>query len=601
MAHRCRSRLDVQTLAATAATGELGRMNRTIRRREAVAEAALPGDLHPLLRRLYANRGINAADELDLSLSRLIPVSRLGGIDAAVDLLCEHFSRGSRIIVVGDFDADGATSTALVIRQLRGLGFKHVDFLVPNRFQYGYGLTPEIVKLAAESRPGLIVTVDNGISSHAGVDAATALGIQTLITDHHLAPASVPAANAIVNPNAPGDTFPSKALAGVGVAFYLMAALTRAMQERGLCKKAPPVADLLDLVALGTIADLVPLDRNNRILVHQGLRRIRAGRCIAGIRALLEASNCIPANVVASHLGYQIGPRLNAAGRLDDMSIGIQCLLTDDPNTARLLAARLTQLNCDRKELELQMQQDALMAIADMRAEDPQLPLGLCLFDETWHQGVVGLVASRVKERVHRPVIALARADANTLKGSARSVPGVHIRDVLDAVATRHPGLIEKFGGHAMAAGLTLPAASLETFRAEFDAEVRRWMSIEDTIGVVHSDGVLQHDELTLDVARLLQEAGPWGQAFPEPLFDGLFEVRNVRVLGERHLKLEVCAEGHDGRALPCEAIAFRHFDHDDAPVVRPDSRVELAYRLDVNRYNGSERLQLVVEYLRVV
>lgn len=571
-------------------------LNRTIRRREAGGSLALPGELHPLLKRLYANRGINEADDLDLGLAKLIPVSRLGGVDAAVNLLCEHFRRGSRIVVVGDFDADGATSTALVVRQLRGLGFKHVDFLVPNRFQYGYGLTPEIVQLAAEVQPGLIVTVDNGISSHAGVAAATALGIETLITDHHLAPPSVPAANAIVNPNAPGDSFPSKALAGVGVAFYLMAALTRAMQERGLCGNAPAVADLLDLVALGTVADLVPLDRNNRVLVHQGLRRIRAGRCVAGIRALLEAANCIPGNIVAADLGFQIGPRLNAAGRLDDMSIGIQCLLTDDPNSARLLAARLTQLNTDRKELELQMQQEALMAIADMRAEDPQLPLGLCLFDESWHQGVVGLVASRVKERVNRPVIALARADANTLKGSARSISGVHIRDVLDAVATRCPGLIEKFGGHAMAAGLTLPAATLETFRAEFDTEVRRWMSVEDTIGVVHSDGVLQHDELTLDIARLLQQAGPWGQSFPEPLFDGCFEVRNVRILGERHLKLEVRAGG-----ASCEAIAFRHFDHDDAPHVQPDSQVELAYRLDVNRFNGSERLQLVVEYLRVL
>jgi single-stranded-DNA-specific exonuclease len=575
-------------------------LNRKIRRREASVETVLPGDLHPLLRRLYANRGINAADDLDLGLARLIPVSRLGGIDAAVELLCEHFRRRSRIVVVGDFDADGATSTALVVRQLGRLGFQDVDFLVPNRFQYGYGLTPEIVQLAAASRPGLIVTVDNGISSHAGVATAASLGIQTLITDHHLAPATLPAADAIVNPNAPGDSFPSKALAGVGVAFYLMAALTRAMQERGLCSNAPPVAELLDLVALGTIADLVPLDRNNRVLVHQGLRRIRAGRCVAGIRALLEAANCIPANVVAADLGFQIGPRLNAAGRLDDMSIGIQCLLTDDPGKARLLAARLTQLNSDRKELELQMQQEALMAIADMRAEDPHLPLGLCLFDETWHQGVVGLVASRVKERVHRPVVALARADANTLKGSARSIPGVHIRDVLDAVATRNPGLIEKFGGHAMAAGLTLPAATLDTFRAEFDAEVRRWMSIEDTIGVVHSDGALRHDELTLEVAKLLQQAGPWGQSFPEPLFDGCFHVRNVRILGERHLKLEVCADEGAGGAT-CEAIAFRHFDHDDAPHVQPDCRVELAYRLDVNRFNGSERLQLVVEYLRVL
>src|SRR5687768_7034277 len=509
----------------------MGRMlSRTIRRRDTGALPGLPEDLHPLLRRLYANRGISEPTDLDLGLARLIPVSQLGGINAAVDLLCEHYHRGSRIVVVGDFDADGATSTALVVRHLTRLGFKNVTFLVPNRFQYGYGLTPEIVQLAAEVRPGLIVTVDNGISSHAGVAMATSLGIETLITDHHLAPATVPAANAIVNPNAPGDTFPSKALAGVGVAFYLMAALTRAMQERGLVANPPAVAELLDLVALGTVADLVPLDRNNRVLVHQGLRRIRAGRCVAGIRALLEAANCIPANIVAADLGYQIGPRLNAAGRLDDMSIGIQCLLTDDPNMARMLAARLTQLNTDRKELELQMQQEALLAIADMRAEDPMLPLGLCLFDESWHQGVVGLVASRVKERVNRPVIALARADATTLKGSARSISGVHIRDVLDTVATRHPGLIEKFGGHAMAAGLTLPAAGLEKFRSEFDAEVRRWMSIEDTMGIVHSDGSLRQEELTLDVARLLQQAGPWGQSFPEPLFDGCFEIGRAHV-----------------------------------------------------------------------
>lgn len=575
-------------------------LSRTIRRRDIGTLPAFPEDLHPLLRRLYANRGVCEPTDLDLGLARLIPVSQLGGINAAVDLLCDHYRRGSRIVVVGDFDADGATSTALVVRQLTRLGFKNVTFLVPNRFQYGYGLTPEIVQLAAEGQPGLIVTVDNGISSHAGVLAATSLGIETLITDHHLAAASLPAAQAIVNPNAPGDAFPSKALAGVGVAFYLMAALTKAMVDRGLSLNPAPVAELLDLVALGTIADLVPLDRNNRVLVHQGLRRIRAGRCIAGIRALLEAANCVPSNCVASDLGYQIGPRLNAAGRLDDMSIGIQCLLTDDPGMARLLAARLSQFNTDRKELELQMQQEAFSAIADMRAEDPELPLGLCLFDESWHQGVVGLVASRVKERVNRPVIALARADGQTLKGSARSISGVHIRDVLDTVATRHPGLIEKFGGHAMAAGLTLPAAGLEKFRSEFDAEVRRWMSIDDTIGVVHSDGSLRQEELTIDVARLLQQAGPWGQSFPEPMFDGCFEVRNVRVLGERHLKLEVRSADGPGSAS-CEAIAFRHFDHEDAPEVQPDSRVELAYRLDVNRYNGSERLQLVVEYLRVL
>ncbi|MGH8175453.1 MAG: single-stranded-DNA-specific exonuclease RecJ [Steroidobacter sp.] len=572
-------------------------MIRTIRRRAEVRPEGLPVELHPILRRLYAARGVSAAVDLDLGLNQLIPVSQLGGVAHAVELLCAHYARDSKIIVVGDFDADGATSTALVVRQLTLLGFRQVGFLVPNRFQFGYGLTPQIVRLAADQQPALIITVDNGVSSHAGVAEAAALGIETLITDHHLAAATLPAATAIVNPNAPGDAFPSKALAGVGVAFYLMAALTREMQTRGLCANPPPVADLLDLVALGTIADLVPLDRNNRILVQQGLRRIRAGRCTAGVRALLESANRAPLQVVAADLGFQLGPRLNAAGRLDDMTVGIQCLLTDDPAAARLLAARLAQLNQDRKELELQMQQEALFAIEEMRAEDPSLPLGLCLFDESWHQGVVGLVASRVKDRVHRPVIALARADETTLKGSARSVAGVHIRDVLDAIATRHPGLIEKFGGHAMAAGLTLPAQGLATFRAAFDDEVRRWMKVEDTQGVVHSDGALTCDELTVEIARLLRDSGPWGQAFPEPMFDGCFNVRSIRVLGERHLKLEV----QNGDGPGCEAIAFRHFDHDDAPQVRPNNRVELAYRLDVNQWNGTERLQLVVEYLRVL
>jgi single-stranded-DNA-specific exonuclease len=572
-------------------------MVRTIRRRECTLSETLPADLHPLLKRVYAARGVSAPSELQLGLDQLIPVRQLGGVSSAVELLCEHFKRRSRIVVVGDFDADGATSTALVVRQLTRLGFSHVDFIVPNRFEYGYGLTPEIVRLAAERQPHLIITVDNGISSLAGVAEANTLGIQTLITDHHLAGPTLPAAAVIVNPNAPGEAFASKALSGVGVAFYVMAALTREMHTQGLCTQHVPVADLLDLVALGTVADLVPLDRNNRILVHQGLRRIRSGRCVAGIRALLESANRSPANIVAGDLGFQLGPRLNAAGRLDDMTVGIQCLLSDDLASARMLAARLAQLNQDRRELELQMQQEAMVAIAEMRVEDPTLPLGLCLYDETWHQGVVGLVASRVKDRVHRPVIALARADEQTLKGSARSVPGVHIRDVLDAIATRHPGLIDKFGGHAMAAGLSLPIERLAQFRSAFDLEVQRWISKDDTVGIVHSDGALMPEELTLDVARLLRESGPWGQAFPEPVFDGAFRVRTVRVLGERHLKLEIC----DGEGPPCEAVAFRHFDHDDAPLVAPDSRVELAYRLDVNRYNGTERLQLMVEYLRVL
>lgn len=569
---------------------------RVIRRRPLADGIEFPAQLHPLLQRLYASRGVREAQDLELTLDRLIPVGQLGGIDAAVALLLRHRERGSRIIVVGDFDADGATSTALVVRHLRRLGFPEVGFLVPNRFEYGYGLTPGIVQLAAVQQPKLIITVDNGISSHAGVDAATLLGIETLVTDHHLPAATLPAATAIVNPNSPGETFPSKSLAGVGVAFYLMAALTREMQLRGLITQPPPVAELLDLVALGTVADLVPLDRNNRVLVHQGLRRIRAGRASQGIRALLEAAGKMPERVVASDLGFQVAPRLNAAGRLDDMTIGIQCLLTDNASEARQLAARLSQLNHDRRELEQQMQHEALQAVTDM-TDTASLPLGLCLFDESWHQGVVGLVASRIKDRVHRPVIALARGDAQSLKGSARSIGGVHIRDVLDAVATRHPGLIEKFGGHAMAAGLTLPASRLEEFRVAFDEEVCRWMTIDDTKGVVHSDGELRANELTLDIAQLLRRSGPWGQAFPEPLFDGCFQVRNTRVLGERHLKLEV--RHVDGTT--CEAIAFRHFDHDDVPPVAPNAQVELAYRLDVNHYNGTERLQLIVEHLRLI
>ena len=569
---------------------------RLIRRRNAGCSDGLPAQLHPVVRRVYAGRGVQQAQELDLALEHLIPVRSLGGIAAAVDLLLHHRDHGSRIVVVGDFDADGATSTALVVRQLRRLGFPDVQFIVPNRFQFGYGLTPEIVRLVAERRPQLIVTVDNGMSSHAGVLEARAFGIDVLITDHHLPGATAPSAAAIVNPNAADESFASKALAGVGVAFYTMAALTREMMSRGLVPSSATVAELLDLVALGTVADLVPLDYNNRILVHQGLRRIRAGRCVPGIRALIEAAERTLSQVIAADLGFQIGPRLNAAGRLDDMTIGIQCLLADDLTEARVLAARLTQLNRDRRELEQRMQQEALATLADMRAEDPALPLGLCLFDETWHQGVVGLVAARVKDRLHRPVIAMARGDEQMLKGSARSVPGVHIRDVLDAIAAREPDLIDKFGGHAMAAGLSVRAERLERFQAAFDEEVRRWLAPDAIAGVIDSDGELSAVELCLDTAQALRAAGPWGQAFPEPLFDGHFCVRETRVLGDRHLKLKLALDN----GVACEAIAFRHFDDDDACVVRPDQRVQLAYRADINHYNGTDRLQLVVEHVAV-
>ena len=551
----------------------------------------------PLLQRLYALRGVRDATELDLSLERLIPVSELKGVQPAVELLLHHFQQQSRIMIIGDFDTDGATSTALMVRQLRRLGYQHVDYLVPNRFKFGYGLTPEIVALAAQSNPDLIVTVDNGMSSIAGVAAANALGIQVLITDHHLAGAELPAAVAIVNPNAVDNAFASKALAGVGVAFYVMAALTRAMQLQALVSKDnTSVAELLDLVALGTVADVVPLDVNNRILVAQGLKRIRAGRCVPGIRALLAVANKRFETCVATDLGFQAGPRLNAAGRLDDMRLGIQCLLTDDEGQARIMVAQLNQLNLDRRDIETQMQAEAMAALTDMQLNEEALPLGLCLYDDSWHQGVVGLVASRIKDRVNRPVIAMAKADDNILKGSARSIPGVHIRDVLDAIATRHPQLIDKFGGHAMAAGLSIQAQNLELFQKAFDEEVQRWMTHDDAVGIVHSDGELTATDFTLDTARLLRESGPWGQNFPEPLFDGEYRVVETRILGERHLKLKVQV----GNGA-CEALAFRYFDHDDAMPIVANDRVHLAYRLDANEYQGVERLQLIVEQLQKV
>lgn len=573
-------------------------MTRRVIRRRSFPQVCPEGlDASPLLSRLYAFRGVTTAKELDQSLESMIPISALGGVDQAVELLLKHFQRQSRVIIIGDFDTDGATSTALVVRQLRRLGFENVDFIVPNRFTFGYGLTPEIVALAAKQSPELIITVDNGISSVAGVEAANALGIEVLVTDHHLSGAQLPRAAAIVNPNVPNNAFPSKSLAGVGVAFYVMAGLTRAMTQQGLVTTdIASAAKLLDLVALGTIADVVTLDANNRILVAQGMRRIRAGRCVPGILALLESANKRIENCVSSDLGFQIGPRLNAAGRLDDMTLGIQCLLTDDLTQARAIAAQLTQLNLDRREIEQQMQIEAMAILSDMQLDDESLPLGVCLYEESWHQGVVGLVASRVKERVHRPVIAMAKADERTLKGSARSVPKVRIRDVLDAVAVRHPGLIDKFGGHDMAAGLSIGVDKLDDFRAAFDAEVARWMTHEDAVGVVLTDGELELNEFTLDVAKQLREAGPWGQGFAEPLFDGQFAVVEAKTVGERHLKLKLVHAD-----VACEAMYFGYFDLEDAPIIARGDRVSMAYRLDVNEFRGEQRLQLLVDYLEKI
>ena len=570
-------------------------MKLRIVRRSAAPAATLPGALHPVLGRVYAARGVQGPADLDTSLERLLPVGTLEGIPAAVDLLLRHRS-GGRVLVIGDFDADGATSSALMVRALRGLGFAGVDFLVPNRFRFGYGLTPEIVALALTRAPSLLVTVDNGVSSHAGVAAARAAGIDVLITDHHLPGAQLPDANVIVNPNLGDSRFGSRALAGVGVAFYVMAALRRRLDAMGLAGGAPGVAELLDLVALGTVADVVPLDANNRVLVAQGLKRIRAGRCVPGIRALLDIAGRSAPDLTATDLAFGVAPRLNAAGRIDDMTVGIQCLLAADPATAQALAARLDELNQERRSIEAKMQQEALAAV---RCLGPEAAggierCGVCLYDPSWHQGVVGLVASRVKDRLRRPVVAFASAEGGSLRGSARSVAGIHIRDVFDAIAARHPELISRFGGHAMAAGLMLEHAKLDEFARAFDAEVARWVAGAPAADAVETDGELTLAEIALETAQALRAGGPWGQAFPEPTFDGVFNLRDARVIAGKHLKMWAEVP-RSGRAF--DAIAFNHVE-EGAQFEPPAGPAHLVYRLDVNEYLGEKRLQLLVDHV---
>jgi single-stranded-DNA-specific exonuclease len=567
---------------------------RIVRRIAPPAVADLPVELHPVLRRVYAARAVESAEDYEYSLDRLLPLATLGGLSTAVDLLQDAITAHRRILVVGDFDADGATSCALCMRALGAMGASDVRYLVPNRFDYGYGLTPEIVAVAADLDPALIITVDNGISSHDGVEAARQLGIRVLITDHHLAGETLPAADAIVNPNLPGDPFPSKYLAGVGVAFYVMLALRARLRESGWFGQQgivePNLAQYLDLVALGTVADVVPLDRNNRILVQQGLMRIRAGRCVPGISALLDAGNRNPRGAVADDLGFAVGPRLNAAGRLDDMSLGIECLLADDESAARDMAQQLDALNRDRKEIEAEMQAQALTALGELDLPDDDLPTGLCLFDPEWHQGVIGILAARIKQRFHRPAIVFARSQNDEIKGSARSVPGLHIRDVLGAVATRHPGMVGKFGGHAMAAGLTLAESDFDAFSRAFDAEVSKHLSADDLATVIWSDGQLDDDELSLDTARLLREGGPWGQGFPAPVFDGDFTILGQRVVGDHHLKLSLQPVAGHSRI---DGIAF------NTPALPPGcEQARMAYRLDVNEYRGLLTPQLIVEYI---
>lgn len=569
-----------------------------IRRRPPAPCEGFAADVHPILRRVYAARGLQNDADLDLSLDQMLPVGSLEGVDAAVQLLTRHRSAG-RVLVIGDFDADGATSTALVVRGLRALHFAHVDFLVPDRFRFGYGLTPEIVALAATRQPTLIVTVDNGVSSVAGVEAARRLGVPVLVTDHHLPGAELPSAEAMVNPNLASARFASRALAGVGVAFYVIAALARSLTQENF-----RAAELLDLVALGTVADVVPLDRNNRILVSQGLRRIRAGRCVPGIRALLESAGRRAEQITAADLGFAVAPRLNAAGRLADMSVGIACLLADDASEAGRLAGMLAKLNEERREIEQRMQLEALDLVAGLRFSDngAESP-ALCLFDETWHQGVVGLVAGRIKDRLHRPVIAFARAENGSLRGSARSVQGVNIRDALESIATGHPGLIDKFGGHAMAAGMSLPEGKLEAFKTAFAAEIAARSDRDSLTGVIQSDGALSAADLSLDTARMLRGAGPWGQGFPEPVFDGGFRILDARIVGGKHLKLQLAStdalQGVPAGTDPIEAIAFGYIGGAaEDPLLRSGARIHLAYRLEINEYRGCERLQLNCQHL---
>ncbi|HIE6470368.1 single-stranded-DNA-specific exonuclease RecJ [Proteus mirabilis] len=568
----------------------------TLRRRVAKA-TALPESLDPLLRQIYANRGITSETQLERSLKGLLHYQDLNGLDVAISLLVEALKLQSRIVIVGDFDADGATSTALAIKALRQMGFQQVSYHIPNRFDDGYGLSPQVVHDVAKKGVDLIITVDNGISSFEGVDVAHEYGIRVLVTDHHLPGHSLPQADAIINPNLADCAFLSKSLAGVGVTFYLMTALRAELEKQGWFTTQglarPNMADYLDLVALGTVADVVPLDENNRIFVYEGLRRIRAGRCCAGIKALTEVSRKTLSQLVSSDLGFALGPRLNAAGRLDDMSVGVALLLTNDIGVAREIANELDGLNQTRREIEAGMQEEASTIFRQFITTQDDLPNGLAIYHPQWHQGVVGILASRIKEKLHRPVIAFAPSGDGLLKGSGRSIHGVHLRDALERLNTLNPGLMVKFGGHAMAAGLSLEEEKFPLFQRHFSALMAELVSAEQLQGVILTDGELSDSQLSLPIAEMLREAGPWGQAFPEPLFDGKFTLLQQRIVGSKHLKMMLQPINSH---VMIDAIAF-NVDVN----IWPDNSiktVELAYRLDVNEFRGQRNAQLLVEHI---
>lgn len=563
------------------------------------AGSTLPDDMHPILKRIYLARDVSDKKQTENSLQHLLSFEGLKGINQAVKLLAEHIQQDKRILIVGDYDADGATSCALAMRVLRAMGAKHIEYLVPNRFEYGYGLTPEIVEVAKQKQPDLIITVDNGIASIEGVKVAKDAGINVLITDHHLPGEVLPDADAIVNPNQPGCPFTSKHLAGVGVIFYVMAALRSYLRGQNWFEQnnlaEPNMAEYLDLVALGTVADVVKLDHNNRILVAQGLARIRAGQACAAIYALLKVAGRDYQKVTSMDMGFFVGPRINAAGRLDDMSIGIECLLADSEDAALQKARVLDQLNHERRRIEQTMREQAAKHLDNILSNTTEnsLPNALCLFDPEFHEGVIGILAGRIKEQLHRPTIVFAETDNDQIKGSARSIPGLHIRDVLDRVATRHPKLLSKFGGHAMAAGLTLRKIDFETFNDIFNQTVSELINEDDLQKVLHNDGQLEEQDINLQMAETLRNAGPWGQGFPEPMFEGQFEIVQRRIVGEHHLKM-LLKTGNQN----IDAIAFRTTDADWPGQVK---QVKLIYKLDVNEFNGQRSAQFVVDYVEPV
>ncbi|MBG0755350.1 single-stranded-DNA-specific exonuclease RecJ [Vibrio cidicii] len=573
-----------------------------IQRRPEPDLSLLPESLPELLKRIYINRGVTDIAQLDNAAKGLHSYQKLHGIDLAVTLLFQAIQEQKRIIVVGDFDADGATSSALSVLALRMLGSRNVDYLVPNRFEDGYGLSPEVVDQALELGAEMIMTVDNGVSSIEGVRYAKQNGLQVLVTDHHLPGAHLPEVDAMVNPNLQSCAFPSKALAGVGVAFYLMMALCVHMRKAGWFAQQgmaePKLMELVDLVALGTVADVVPLDENNRILVHQGLQRIRAGKARPGIQALIEVAKRDARRLVAADFGFALGPRINAAGRLDDMSFGVELLLSNNIHAARRMANELDALNQTRKEIEEGMKQEALAFCERLEfGENTELPYGLALFQRDWHQGVIGILASRIKEKYHRPVIAFADGGDGLIKGSCRSVPGLHMRDALDLIDTQNPGLILKFGGHAMAAGLTIKEADFTRFSHLFDLVVKQELDEAALKGIILSDGELQPEQFSMHTAEMLRSAGPWGQGFPEPVFDGEFKLLHQKLVGEKHLKLmlEPLFKGHPTNIM-VDGIAF------NVDLRRwPDASVKtvrLAYKLDINEFRGNQSLQLMVDHL---